>query len=61
MRDVIPLRTILEELNPIFNYPTQQIITHSTVFEDNKGCVDLIAAPTMRPRTRHISIKYHHF
>jgi len=61
MHDVIPLRTILEELNPIFTYPAQQIMTHSTVFEDNKGCVDLIAAPTMHPRTRHISIKYHHF
>ncbi len=31
------------------------------VFEDNKGCVDLIAAPTMRPRSCHIAIKYHHF
>ncbi len=38
-----------------------QVTTHSTVFEDNKGCVDLIAAPTMKPRSRHIAIKYHHF
>jgi len=55
MHDVIPLRTILEELNPIFNYPVQQIITHSTVFEDNKGCVDLIAALTLRPT--HLTLR----
>jgi hypothetical protein len=29
--------------------------------EDNKSCVDLIKAPMMNPRTRHIAIKYHHF
>jgi hypothetical protein len=61
MRDLIPMRTILQEMTQVYGYTVQQAITHSTVFEDNKGCVDLIAAPTMRPRTRHISIKYHHF
>jgi hypothetical protein len=61
MRDLIPLRTIFQELSKICQIPSSQINTHSTVFEDNKGCVDLIAAPTMRPRSRHIAIKYHHF
>jgi hypothetical protein len=61
MRDLIPMRTIMHEMSTVFGYTVQQAITHSTVFEDNKGCVDLIAAPTMRPRSRHISIKYHHF
>jgi hypothetical protein len=61
MRDLIPLRTIMREMAEVFGYTVQQATTHSTVFEDNKGCVDLVAAPTMRPRSRHISIKYHHF
>jgi hypothetical protein len=39
----------------------QQATTHSTAFEDNKGCIDLIAAPTMQPQSRCISIKYHCF
>jgi hypothetical protein len=61
MRDLIPLKTVLQELSETFNYDLQKLTTYSTVFEDNKGCVDLIAAPTMRPRSRHIAIKYHHF
>ena len=36
-------------------------IAHCTVFEDNQGCIDLIHSPKINPRTRHISIKYHHF
>jgi hypothetical protein len=55
------LKTVLKELSQTFNYDLQKLTTYSTVFEDNKGCVDLIAAPTMRPRSRHIAIKYHHF
>jgi hypothetical protein len=61
LRDLIPLRTIFKELSTICNIPSLQVNTHSTVFEDNKGCIDLIVAPTMRPRSRHIAIKYHHF
>jgi hypothetical protein len=55
------MRTILQELSSICNISLTTTNAHSTVFEDNKGCVDLIAAPTMRPRSRHIAIKYHHF
>jgi len=61
MWGLIPLRTILQELCTIFGYTVNQVLTHSTMFEDNNGCVDLIAAPTMRPRSRHIFIKDHHF
>jgi hypothetical protein len=55
------MRAILKELSNTFQLAITTAQTHSTVFEENKGCVDLIAAPTMRPRTRHIAIKYHHF
>jgi hypothetical protein len=59
--DLIPLRHLIHKLGKFFNYSSAQVTTHSTVFEDNKGCVDLIAAPTMKPCSRHIAIKYHHF
>jgi hypothetical protein len=61
LRDLILMRAILKELSNTFQLAITTAQTHSTVFEENKGCVDLIAAPTMRPRTRHIAIKYHHF
>ena len=34
---------------------------HFTIFEDNKGCTDLVKTPRMRIRIRHIALKYHHF
>ena len=34
---------------------------HCTIFEDNKGCIDMVKSPKMRPRTKHIALKYHHF
>ena len=36
-------------------------ITHSTIFKDNNGALELTRAPKYRPRTKHIAIKYHHF
>ena len=31
------------------------------LFEDNAGAIHLATVPKMRPRTRHINQKYHHF
>ena len=30
------------------------------MFEDNNGTIQLATTPKMRPRTRHIGVKYHH-
>jgi len=34
---------------------------HCRVFEDNSGAIEIAMVPKMRPRTKHINIKYHHF
>jgi hypothetical protein len=34
---------------------------HCNLFEDNSGAVELAKVPKMRPRTKHINPKYHHF
>jgi hypothetical protein len=31
------------------------------IFEDNQGAVEMTNAPKMRPRTKHLNIKYHFF
>ena len=61
MRDLIPMRTLLTKLASLMKLEIGKTTTHSTVFEDNKGCIELANAPKMRPRTKHISIKYYHF
>jgi hypothetical protein len=30
-------------------------------FEDNSGAFEMARSPKMRPRTKHLNIKYHHF
>jgi hypothetical protein len=54
MRDLIPLRALLQDITSATKITIDNSTTYSTVFEDNKSCVDLIKA-------RHIAIKYHHF
>jgi histone deacetylase 1/2 len=61
MRDLIPMRALLAEFSSLTKLQIGNTVAHSTVFEDNQGCVELANAPKMRPRTKHIAIKYHHF
>ena len=34
---------------------------HCKVFEDNSGAIEIAKVPKMRPRTKHINVRYHHF
>jgi hypothetical protein len=62
LRSVIPLMELIKELKSkgvaiIRDHP--QI--HCKLFEDNSGAIELAKVPKMRPRTKHINVKYHHF
>ena len=61
LRDVIPLMGLLTELQPALSFSVNTPMVHCTIFEDNKGCIDLVNVPKIRPRTKHIALKYHHF
>ena len=62
MREVLPIMWLMEEAG-------QQGIAmlnakpkiHCKVFEDNAGAIEIANIPKMRPRTKHLNIKYHHF
>jgi hypothetical protein len=61
-RTLLPLMDLLEEGKaygiPIHS-PTPTV--RCRIFEDNAGALELANVPKMRPRTRHINQKYHHF
>ena len=61
LRDAIPLMELLKELQMIIPSEVTRPIVHCSVFEDNKGCIDLVKTPRIRPRTKHIALKYHNF
>jgi hypothetical protein len=59
--DLIPMRDLLHEFSKVTKLIVGDTVAHSTIYEDNRGCVELANAPKLRPRTKHIGIKYHHF
>ena len=61
LRYILPLMELLREIRNTIPSPENIPKLHCTIFEDNKGCIELVKAPRMRPRTKHIVLKYHHF
>ena len=61
LRDAIPLIGFLKEIQLVIPNSKETPTIHCSIFEDNKGCIDLVNTPRMRPRTKHIALKYHHF
>ena len=57
--ELIPLKTILQELCKNFNLKPFTFVTHTTVFEDNNGCLRLAMTQAMTPRTKHTANVYH--
>ena len=52
MRDTIPLITLTGELAVVLPIIKEK---------DNNSCIELVKFPRMRPRTKHIALKYHRF
>lgn len=62
LRDVLPLMGLLREIHAAgFPLCTTAPLIRCQVFEDNMGAIEMVKVPKMRPRTKHINIKYHHF
>jgi len=62
MREVIPLMALMKEAQQM-RLPIRPLSPkiHCKVFEDNTGAIEIAKVPKMRPRTKHLNIKYHHF
>jgi hypothetical protein len=62
LREVLPLMELVTELKTAgFDVPGANPQVHCTAFEDNNGALEMAQTPKMRPRTKHLNIKYHHF
>ena len=61
-RELLPLRRILLELSSASPMATTTPLPPSTIYEDNASCITLAHRETqLRPRTKHIALKFHHF
>jgi hypothetical protein len=62
LREVIPLMRLVNELNAAgFEIPGERPMIQCKAFEDNTGALEMAKTHKMRPRTKHLNIKYHHF
>jgi hypothetical protein len=63
LRDVINLMQLLDETKVNLKWDTAQLppTVHCKVFEDNSGALEMGRLPKMRPRTKHICVRMHHF
>ncbi len=63
LRDVIFLMQLLEETAKELKWETSKTVpkVHCKLFEDNSGALEMARLPKMRPRTKHLCVKMHHF
>jgi hypothetical protein len=62
LREVIAIMNLLNELksrNFSFHFPTPTV--RCRVFEDNMSCIEIATNHRTRPRTKHLSVRLHHF
>jgi hypothetical protein len=63
LREVINLMHLVDETKARLRWATTKKppLVHCKVFEDNSGALEMGRLPKMRPRTKHICVRMHHF
>lgn len=62
LREVIAIMQLFEEMREHDIIQKKYVPkVYCKAFEDNSGAVEMAKEPRMRPRTKHINVKYHHF
>eukprot|EP00957_Ditylum_brightwellii_P083308 6334039-Ditylum_brightwellii.AAC.1 len=54
-REVLPMRILISEIEPVLGIPIAKLDIKCTIFEDNKGAEELTKVYKSRPRTKHIA------
>ena len=62
LREVIAIKHLMEELRDNgFNLHLPTPTIKCRTFEDNKSCIEIATNHKSRPRTKHLSVRLHHF
>jgi len=62
LRKTIPMIELIMEMKALgYKLGESHPTIHCTLFEDNSGALAVANSPAMRPTTKHINNKYHHF
>ena len=61
LREIIPMMEHLEQLEKMLNIESKRTSLKCKLFKDNNSAIELAKDPKIRPCTKHIALKYHHF
>ena len=61
VREVLPLISLMKELNEVLKINISKPEFFCEVFEDNRSTIAVAESKKYTPRTKHIALKYHHF
>ena len=61
LRQVIPLMTMMQEIQLVIPINVSEPDFVCKVHEDNQSCIKMATGVNISPRTKHIALKYHHF
>ena len=61
LHGLIPLMTVMDELNEVFPLLMETPQFYCKVWEDNQSCIAMVTLQKFTPQTKHIALKYHHF
>jgi hypothetical protein len=59
--NMIPLITLLKEVNNIFPVHVKMPVFFCKVHKDNQSCITMATLQKFTTQTKHIALKYHHF
>ena len=60
--EVIAIQSLMEELKSRrFNIPNSTPRIVCRTFEDDRSCIEIATNHKTRPRTKHLSVRLHHF
>ena len=60
LQEVLPLMTMMEEINKVFPLLIQNPNFVCKVHEDNQYSIKMATMTKFSPRTKHIALKYHY-
>ena len=61
LHEVIPLMTVMDELNEVYPLLMETPQFYCKVWEDNQSCIAMATSQKFTLRMKHIALKYHHF
>ncbi len=62
MHEMLPLKTLVKTVAKVVTGKDNvELVTHSDVFEDNAGALQLATMPRITPQSKFFAVKYHFF